>query len=210
MSDRGKLIVFEGVDGSGTTTQAAKLCKKLDANNVNVHQTAQPSNRPIGKLIRQILSGKQIQNPCYQTMALLFAADRQDQQENEILPAIEAGIHVICDRYVHSSVIYQSTSAKSPDSKQWIKTINTHIMAPDLLLHLKIDAETSKARRETRGGEEEIFDKLAFQEKLIATYDQIESIFPKDNIVVIDATQTIEQIEHQVWQRIVPLLPNVE
>jgi dTMP kinase len=203
---QGKLIVFEGVDGSGTTTQVAKLNQKLMALKMASLQTAQPSGRPTGKLIREILGGKKIENPSFQTMSLLFAADRQDQQDNEILPALQKGSHVICDRYLHSSVIYQSVSADDKESQAWIKEINKHIIAPDLIFYLQIDADTAKARRTSRGGDEEIFDKYEFQKKLIAEYNRINEIFPSDNIQIIDATQTVEEIQAQVWSKATSIL----
>ncbi|MBN2340785.1 MAG: dTMP kinase [Deltaproteobacteria bacterium] len=202
----GRLIIFEGVDGSGTTTQVARLYEKLHTQGTPVLQTAQPSSRPTGKLIRDILGGRQIENPSYQTMSLLFAADRQDQQENEILPAIKSGRHVVCDRYVHSSVLYQSVTCGDLSVQSWIKELNRHIVPPDVIIYLRIDAETAKSRRAARGGEEEIFDKTEFQKKLIAEYDRLSSIFPNDNIRTIDATQSIEQIEAEVWKWVKPLV----
>lgn len=211
---KGKLIVFEGVDGSGTTTQVERLHQKLGYVGKASHQTAQPSDRPTGKLIREVLGGRRIKNPSYQTMSLLFAADRQDQQDNEIRPALDQGKIVVCDRYVHSSVIYQSVSADMASAQTWIKEINNHIDPPNLVIYLKIDANTAKVRRQGRGGEKEIFDKLEFQKKLINEYNKINTIFPKDQIVTIDATQSVDEIASQVWIAVEPLLqtniPGVE
>lgn len=200
-----KLIVFEGVDGAGTTTQAGRLRERLAAENIAVHQTAQPSGRPTGKLIREVLQGRLIENPGFATMSLLFAADRQDQQDSEILPRLHRGESVICDRYLHSSVIYQSVSAGDPASRTWIKEINRHIIAPSIVIYLRIDARTAAARRSNRGGEEEIFDNMPFQQKLIATYDSINRIFPNHYIKTVDGNQSIEKIEADVWEYIRPM-----
>ena len=82
---RGHLIVLEGVDGAGTTTQAERLREAFVRRGLPAHVTAQPSQGPVGMLIRQVLSGRLVQNgakpPSWATMALLFAADRQDHQE---------------------------------------------------------------------------------------------------------------------------------
>ncbi|MBN2529534.1 MAG: dTMP kinase [Deltaproteobacteria bacterium] len=202
---KAKLIVFEGVDGSGTTTQVARLQQRLVKENIPACKTAQPSERPTGKMIREILAGRLIQNPGFATMSLLFAADRQDQQESEILPCLYRGESVICDRYVHSSVIYQSLSAQDPSIRTWIKEVNRHIMVPHQVIYLRIDAKTAAQRRAERGGDEEIFDKMPFQQRLVDTYDSIQRIFPNHRIATIDATQSIEQIEEEVWGVVEPM-----
>ncbi|MBN2715663.1 MAG: dTMP kinase [Deltaproteobacteria bacterium] len=203
---RGRLIVFEGVDGAGTTTQAARLHDRLQKKEIPAYRTAQPSERPVGKLIREVLGGRQIENPGFATMSLLFAADRQDQQDADILPRLYRGEHVICDRYVHSSVIYQSVTANDPAKRPWIKEINKHIIAPDITIYLRIDANSAEKRRAVRGGEPEIFDQKLFQRRLIDVYDSIGHIFPEHRIVTVDATQTIDEIESQVWQAVGPFI----
>ena len=207
---RGRLIVIEGVDGAGTTTQATRLHERLVSKKIPSYQTAQPSERPTGKMIREILSGKLIQNPGFATMSLLFAADRQDQQDADILPRLYQGEHVICDRYVHSSVIYQSVSANDPAKRPWIKEINKHIIIPDITIYLRIDANTAETRRAGRGGDPEIFDEKLFQRRLIDVYDSIGHIFPEHRIVTIDATQTVEQIENDVWKAVGPIVEPME
>jgi hypothetical protein len=109
---QGRLIVLEGVDGSGTTTHTRLLCGHLRELDVPVHQTAQPSQGPIGGLLRQALTGRVVVSnaaggarpPAWTTMALLFAADRMDHLESELEPNLSEGITVVCDRYDHSSV----------------------------------------------------------------------------------------------------------
>ena len=203
---RGRLIVFEGVDGSGTTTQAARLHEKFATKEIASYLTAQPSERPTGKMIREILGGRLIKDPGFATMSLLFAADRQDQQDADILPRLYRGENVICDRYVHSSVIYQSVSANDPAKRPWIKEINKHIITPDITIYLRIDAHTAELRRAERGGEEEIFDKKLFQRRLIDVYDSIGHIFPEHRIVTVDATLSIEEIEAEVWKAVAPFV----
>src|SRR4051794_5711725 len=100
----GKLIVLEGIDGAGTTTQAQRLGKHFGA---RVHVTREPSDGAAGILIRQILRGEY--HPYDHTaLALLFAADRLDHLKREIEPQLQKGVHVISDRYVISSLVYQS------------------------------------------------------------------------------------------------------
>src|SRR5688572_18096115 len=99
-----KLIVLEGVDGAGTTTQARLLCEYLWSLKVPVHASAQPSRGPIGSLLRQALTGRVVVSspsgaaraPGWATMALLFAADRMDHLESELLPNLSEGITAVC------------------------------------------------------------------------------------------------------------------
>ena len=92
---QGLLIALEGVDGSGTTSQRERVAQALRAEGRQVHTTAEPSTGPIGKLLREILSGEMRTSP--ETVALLFAADRLDHLDREILPALETGHIVLTD-----------------------------------------------------------------------------------------------------------------
>src|SRR5262245_11899957 len=114
-------IVIEGIDGAGTTTQTARLADALRARNVRVHATREPSDGPVGMLLRQILTGRivtpgEVSSLRSAKLALLFAADRLDHLEAEILPRLSAGECVVSDRYDHSTVAYQSVSGKDPGS----------------------------------------------------------------------------------------------
>ena len=200
---RGNLIVFEGVDGSGTTTQAELLRARFARVGLPAHVTAQPSSGPVGTLIRQVLSRRLVsiggKAPGWATMSLLFAADRQDQQENEIEPNLREGVNVICDRYVHSSVIYQGLSATGKDVRGWIHEVNRHIRKPDVVFYMRVAAAEALKRRAARNGRMEIFDDTDFQATLVSEYDRIEEFFPGSRIITIDASGTMEEIADEVW-----------
>lgn len=101
-----KFIVLEGIDGSGTTTQLSRVSAALRTLGHRVHETREPTGGRIGKLIREQLSDPSgVSARC---LALLFAADRIDHLDREILPALARGEVVVCDRYVMSSLVYQS------------------------------------------------------------------------------------------------------
>src|SRR4051812_35922446 len=101
---QGRLIALEGVDGAGTTTQAQRLAVLLGA---RAHVTREPSGGPLGQLLRQLLSGAHADlDPA--AVALLFAADRLDHLSREVEPALARGQHVITDRYLLSSLAYQT------------------------------------------------------------------------------------------------------
>ncbi len=144
---KGKFIVLEGVDGSGTTTQAQLIEKTLKERGIIVHRTAEPTTGPLGLMIRQILNGRFVttQNKPIdpKVVALLFAADRVDHIQNEITPYLEKGITVISDRYDLSSFVYQGLFTGDTD---WVKEINKYAIKPDLLIYLDIDGDSAFER----------------------------------------------------------------
>src|SRR4051794_39705484 len=111
----GRFIVLEGIDGAGTTTQTARLVDRLRGDGKTaVKITREPSDGPIGSLVRQVLTGRIVspggRAPGWTTMALLFAADRMDHVESEIEPFLLSDGVVVSDRYDASSLAYQSVS----------------------------------------------------------------------------------------------------
>jgi dTMP kinase len=203
---RGHLIVFEGVDGAGTTTQAQALKRAFVARGLPAHVTAQPSSGPVGMLIRQVLAGRLVvsgsQAPGWATMALLFAADRQDHQEAEIEPNLRDGVTVICDRYLYSSVVYQSLSAARPEVVTWIQEINARIRRPDLVLFLKVGARDAALRREQRSGRAELYDDAGFQARLVERYGDLPALFPEHPIIALDGAKPVETIAAEAWAKV--------
>src|SRR5579872_2145062 len=124
--DRGRLVVLEGIDGAGTTTHVARLAEKLRTVRVPVRVTREPSDGPVGTLVRQVLTGRIVapggRAPGWATMALLFAADRMDHVETEIEPFVASGGTMISDRYDASSLAYQSVMSGSGGATavEWI------------------------------------------------------------------------------------------
>ena len=209
---RGQFIVLEGIDGSGTTTTAALLAKRFAAANLPALVTAEPSAGPVGVVIRQVLSGRLVLqskqglvSPSWKSMALLFAADRQDHIEAEISPNLEDGVNVLCDRYVYSSVIYQSISSEDLDAASWIKQINRHAVRPDLVLYCKVAPDEAHRRRVGRDRRTEIFDDPDFQRRLSDAYDGLPEMFPDTRVAVIDCNRSQEDVVEQCWHEILRL-----
>ncbi len=200
---RGNLIVFEGIDGSGTTTQANELRRKFTKRGLPAMVVAQPSGGPVGMLIRQILKGRLVTHggkpPGWTTMSLLFAADRQDLQEYEVEPSLRDGMNVICDRYVHSSVVYQSVSAGNDDSVPWILELNRHMRKPDIVFYLRIDPLLAQRRRIDRSERPEIYDDIDLQKLLSVKYDHLGDAFPGAEIVTLDAARPVDEIADDAW-----------
>ncbi len=205
MRERGKFIVIEGIDGSGTTTQVARLAARLRAAKTLVRVTREPSDGPIGTLVRQVLTGRIIvpggRAPGWVTMALLFAADRMDHVESEIEPALASGAIVVSDRYDASSLGYQSVmSGKGGEGAiEWIRTLNRHILRPHLTIVLEIGAEVAAMRRDARGDAAQIYEQNEVQRALVAFYRDLDRHIPNDRIVHIDAAGSVDEVEASVF-----------
>jgi len=141
VSKKGVFICIEGLDGCGKTTQAKLLAKKLRKSH-NAFYTAEPSRGKIGTFIRKrCLYGEKRLSTVVE--ALLFAADRVEHVENDVLPAINEGRLVISDRYVYSSLAYQGAAGLSVE---WIEKINEHALKPDLAVFIDVDPKTVMRR----------------------------------------------------------------
>lgn len=162
----GRLIVIEGLDGAGTTTQARRLADHLGA---AAHLTREPSDGPIGKLIREMLAGGHAiagVTLSQSTFGLLFAADRLDHIQREVEPAIAAGKLVISDRWYHSSLAYQGTDA----DRDWITNLNARALRPELTIFLRVRPEVAAQRRASRGQPQELFEAIEMQREVDVGY----------------------------------------
>lgn len=201
---RGHFIVLEGIDGAGTTTQLQLLGMALEARGLAVHKTREPSDGPVGKLIRQYLRhGLTLESGeprpvSWDTMALLFAADRVDHVASEIEPALARGSWVLSDRYDLSSLAYQSATAPSGDVVAWIRTLNARAMRPDLTLVLDVPPELAEGRRGARGGAEELYEKAELQRRLAQVYAGAAELIPGDRIVNVSGEGTREEVAARV------------
>ncbi len=189
----GKLIIFEGIDGGGTTTQANLLRNALLDLDVPVHITEEPSQGPVGNLIRQILHGRLISvtqtgmgPPSWGVMALLFAADRLDHVESEILLNLRDGINVISDRYVYSSVVYQTVTSGDDANEEWIITLNKYAPPADLIFYLDVDPKEAHRRRLNRRIGHELYEDNELQEKIAEKYTWAIDKIKSGKVVVID------------------------
>lgn len=205
----GNFIVLEGVDGAGTTTHTRILQEALAKRGLPVRSTREPSDGPVGVLIRQILSGRCVvpgihgtRPPSWTTMALLFAADRVDHIEAEIMPNMMDGVTIISDRYDYSSVAYQSLSSGEDEVIAWVKTLNEHARRPDLTIVLDIPPDVAERRRIERRSGRELYDDEEMQKRLATFYDTIEDHFPDDRIVHVDANRSIEEVAADVMRAV--------
>lgn len=197
-----KFIVFEGIDGSGKSTQSKLLQSYLQEKGIPFHGTFEPTNNFIGAQIRNILTGKQAGHPI--TVANLFAADRYDHLTHEaygLIPLLQ-NQHVVCDRYLLSSYAYQGLDA--PVS--WIKEINKYneaLLWPDVIFYIKLTPDQALARIKANRAQIDLFEteeKLTQifhnYEQAIASLDEVK----KKSMVIIDGTKSIEEIQQEIQQ----------
>jgi dTMP kinase len=184
----GKLIVLEGIDGAGTTTQTERLAARYGAEVVAA--TREPSELPIGKLIRQLLR-HELEPVDATAMALLFAADRMDHVRRLIEPLLQAGRHVVSDRYLLSSLAYQSLTV----DVEFVEAVNQRARTPDLTVFIDVPVEVAEARRLARGGQLELFDHRDTQLKVAAAYRrQAERRRADRSLVVVDGSLDAERV----------------
>lgn len=191
---RGLLIVLEGIDGAGTTTQTRRLADALSAQGHDVHPTREPSDGPVGKLLRGILAGAHA--PVDQTtLSLLFAADRADHLQREVEPALARGTTVISDRWYHSSLAYQGTG----EERLWIAELNQRARHPDLTLFLEVSPEEAARRRLGDDREEQIFDHILTQRRVAEGYRiVIEMLRETERIEVLDGNQPTDAVSAEI------------
>jgi len=205
MTQRGRFVVIEGIDGAGTTTQVARFADRLRADKVPFRTTREPSDGPIGTLVRQVLTGRLVspdgKAPGWATMALLFAADRMDHVEAEIEPFVAAGGVVVSDRYDASSLAYQSVMSGHDKvaAVEWIRELNKHARRPDLTIVLDLAADVAGARREERGEAAQLYEQNEVQHALALFYRDLAKHLPKDEIVLIDATGSRDEVAARVY-----------
>ena len=195
MGKKGIFIVIEGLDGSGKTTQATLLAKRL-SQSYSVILTAEPSKGKIGTFIREACLYEDKRLPT-EAEALLFAADRIEHMQKEIKPALDEGKLVICDRYVYSSIAYQGSSGLSPD---WIKTINARALQPDFSVFLDVSPERVLERLHRK---KSVMETLEIQQKVRDVYLKF---FEKGELVRVDGDKPKEVVADELYTMILGLL----
>jgi dTMP kinase len=209
--NHGILIVLEGVDGAGTTTQCHCLQERLREQGVAAEVTREPSNGPMGMLLRLVLSGRltgagDAGAPSWSTLALMFAADRLDHLENEVVPLLGDGTQVICDRYYHSSIAYQScTGGSSAADRDWIKQINSRARRPDLTIVLDVSERVARDRRSGRL-KAELYEQPVLQKRLCDFYRELERYVEDEAIAHVDGDVALPMVTEAIWALVEPLV----
>jgi dTMP kinase len=191
---RGIFIVFEGLDGSGKTTQCNQLSAALTERNIEYITTREPTGSRVGLLLREALK-KNLPLEA-ETIALLFAADRYQHAVTEILPALREGKHVICDRYYYSSLAYQ----KKHNAEIYNKRVLSECR-PDITFFIDVPPPECMNRIKNRGGAE-LFDSLEELERVREAYiETFEGLRETDKVVIIDGNGLRpEEVAEKVWR----------
>ena len=206
---RGKFFVIEGVDGSGKSTQMEILSNKLSAVNLKYHLTTEPTDGPIGVLIRKILRKEIVVSES--ALAGLFLADRLDHLENEengLTKIISRGTHVITDRYYWSSYAYHSLHLPM----EWVIAINAkcaEILKPNITFYLDLTAEESIKRIKQSRATTELFEEKRILENVRNNYlKSIELLGDKENVVVVNTNEnkSPEEVFEKIWVHISKML----
>jgi dTMP kinase len=194
-SKKGIFICIEGLDGSGKTTQAKLLAKKL-RKSYNAVYTAEPSRGKIGTYIRErCLYGKKRLSSAVE--ALLFAADRIEHVENVVLPALNAGKLVISDRYLYSSLAYQGAAGLS---LEWIEKINEHALKPDLAIFIDVDPKTAMRRLKLK---KSVMENMKTQQKVRDVYLKFVA---KGELVRLDGDRTKGEVAEALSKMVLKFL----
>lgn len=202
----GKLIIFEGLDGSGQTTQAGLLKEWFKKHEQWVYYTKEPTEGPIGAFLRLALAKRLVTSKSNSTktpepiddytMALAFAADRMDHLNNEIIPKLKDGVHVIMDRYYLSSFAYQALTA----NYKWLKEINKFALRPDLTIFLDVPPVICKKRMEMQRWHVELYEELPKLELVYQNYkDHILDLkSEREDIHIIDGNLRLQEVHRAV------------
>lgn len=203
-----KFIVFEGIDGAGKTTQIKLLAENLKKEGVDCYLTAEPTDMPSGKIIREALSGR-LPVSCAE-MADMFVRDRMIHNKDEekgIDPHLERGMTVISDRYYYSSLAYQGAEL-GYDKVAALNLDNPEIRTPDICVFLDLTPDKSLERIGKRADTPtEIYENYDYLEKTRRMFfDVFERLERRgENIAIIDASGTPEEIAEKILCRVLPL-----
>lgn len=205
--ERGRFIVFEGIDGAGKTTQVGILAERLREMGKRVVITAEPTTLPSGKALREVLGGRVKKSDC--EIAAMFTLDRiahNVDAEGGIEKLVSEGAYVICDRYYYSSLAYQGSLV----DYGWVKSLNTEcpeIRHPDLCVFLDLTPAESMRRISAGRESTEIYENdetlTRVREAFMRVIDDMSAV---DNIVVVNAATDISSISEKIFEQVEKIL----
>jgi dTMP kinase len=201
----GLFVTFEGMDGSGKTTQMHRLTARLRSMGRAVIETAEPGGPPIAQKIRRILLDSANQELSPATELLLYFASRAQNVDEWIVPAMNRGEIVLSDRFTDSSLVYQGCGrGLGADAVMALDRIACRGLKPDLTILVDVDAEASLARARARNVAEPHCEtrmddqSLDFHRKVYEAYHALAAAEP-ERVKVVDGRTDIDSIESAVW-----------
>jgi dTMP kinase len=209
---RGKFITFEGLDGSGKTTQMRRLAERLRAAGSDVLESVEPGGTPIGQQIRRILLDNRNQDLCPTAEMLLMFAARAQNVDQWILPALGKGKIVLSDRFTDSTLAYQGVArGLGSEIVLDVDRIACRGLVPDLTICIDIDPVIGLSRAHARNrcteGTDTRLDEqdLEFYRKVREGYRQIASDEP-GRVLLIDGSGSFDQISAAIWDVVAPTI----
>ena len=199
MKNKGYFISFEGIDGSGKSTQIQKLAEFLEARDFDIVITREPGGSPGAEEIRNLLLQGNVDRWSAETEILLFTAARRDHLERIILPALEEGKIVICDRFTDSTRLYQGM--RGLNLRNLVDTLNEKVIEfdPDLTIVIDINPEISLKRAKSRKTVEERFEDFGvdLQMKMRKGFLELAKEFG-NRVEVVNGQQSIDQLAQDI------------
>ena len=205
----GIFITLEGPDGSGKSTIMKKIIHYFKDKNIDFIGTREPGGTEIGEEIREIILDKKNKNMAAQTEALLYAASRGQHIHEKIVPALKTGKIVLCERFILSSLAYQGIGrGLGIEEVRMINDFAIKGIRPDLTLFFHVDPSLTLDRK-TRGKAGDRLEKegVEFHREVYRGYMELLTIYP-ENIKIIDASKTIEEVFGQSIYHIAKILKN--
>lgn len=199
----GRFLVLEGLDGAGTTTQAALLVDRLTAAGVRAELHKEPTDGPIGRIMRRFTDGEISLQP--ETVALGFAADRVEHTA-EVRTLLADGVWVVCDRYVSSSLSYQVSQGLEFD---WVRSLNAHATAPDGTIFVDTPVAVCVERLTARGAfNTGPFDRAERLEHARELYLRaFASDVPLGRVLTVDGAPAADVVAEAIWRSLGELRP---
>lgn len=199
----GHLITFEGPEGSGKSTQIARMAQRFRDVGFEVVLTREPGGTTIGESIRHLLQHDDAgMNMCPETELLLFAASRAQLVREVIIPSIRKGKIVLCDRYIDSTTVYQGLARKiKEESVSFINQFAIDTMIPDLTVLFDLTPEESMQRIQKRApGQQDRIEKESFEfhKSVREGYLKLAHDNP-ERFIIVDGSDSIEEIHKHVW-----------
>lgn len=200
MKKKGFFITFEGIDGSGKSTQIQKLAKFLEDNGFDIVMTREPGGSVGGEQIRNLLLQGEVDRWSAETEILLFTAARRDHLERIILPALQDGKIVICDRFTDSTRMYQGM--RGPKLRDLVDNLTEEVINcdPDLTIIIDIDPEISLRRAKSRKTAEERFEDFGvdLQKKMRKGFINLSKEF-NSRIQVVNGQQSVDDLAKEIF-----------
>lgn len=203
----GKFITFEGNDGCGKTTISSRIYETLKAEGYDVIFTREPGGISISEQIRSVLLDPKNTTMDGRTEALLYAAARRQHLVEKVIPALEEGKIVLCDRFIDSSLAYQGVArGLGIDEVYTVNEFAIDSHMPDATIFLKVDAEIGMARIASRGEKDRLDEEGEKFHRLVAQgYDEVLKRY-QSRIHVIDAEQKVDQVFEDTYRLIKELV----